>query len=393
MVMKKVLITGGSHAEVPLIDEAKKMGFYVITTGNNVDGLGHQKADQYRKGDFSDKEFVYHLAWKENVDAIISGCNDFAYLSTAYACERLNLPGHDSYEVAKLIHHKNKFRTITHSLGILTPKLYECKSMEECLLISRKLEYPIVLKPIDLTGGKGVKLCYSLADIKEAFLEAKKLTREERVILEEYIQGTNHGATMLLKNRKVRFCFCDNEQYYLNSYLVSGACFPSDVPECSIVQLIGDVERMASHLQLVDGLFHVQFIVDSEQRAIMIDPCRRTPGDLYVKLVEYATEINYAREIVKAEIGFEIEEAYVSSFHYIARECVMTDRSGIFSEIELSETIRNKLIDTCIWAKKGEKIENYLTYKAGIVFLECKDRRELYEMVNDFHGLVKIKKG
>ena len=63
--MKKILITGGSHAEVPLIKEARRENYYVITTGNNTAGMGHALADKYVPGDFSDKEFVYRLARKE----------------------------------------------------------------------------------------------------------------------------------------------------------------------------------------------------------------------------------------------------------------------------------------------------------------------------------------
>lgn len=390
--MKKVLITGGSHAEIPLIKVAQKMGMFVITTGNNEEGLGHKKADKYVKGDFSDKEFVYRLAYMENVDAIISGCNDFAYLSTAYACEKLNLPGHDSYETAKIIHHKNEFIKVAKILGICTPNTYSCRSLEECIDTSKKLSFPIVLKPIDLTGGKGVRICNNLNELKNAYEEARLWSKEEIIILEEYIIGSNHGATMLLKEKRVVFFFCDNEQYYINKYLVSGAYFPSDVPECTIIQLIGDIEKIADKLNLVDGLFHIQFIVGKDNIPVLIDPCRRTPGDLYIQFVKYATEVDYALEIVKAEIGEAINEVYKPCYHNVARECVMTDSTGTFSEIYIDAEIKDKIVDSLLWAKKGEPIKDILKYKAGIVFLEYPSFEQLYKEIRKFHFLVTIRK-
>ena len=71
--MKKLLITGGSHSEYPVIKAAQKIGWYVISTGNDGGSLGHIIADKYVKGDFSDKEWVYNLAKEEKVDAIIFG--------------------------------------------------------------------------------------------------------------------------------------------------------------------------------------------------------------------------------------------------------------------------------------------------------------------------------
>ena len=56
--MEQILVAGGSHAELPLIEALHRMGYAVITTGNNQDGLGHKASDLYVQGDFSDAEWV-----------------------------------------------------------------------------------------------------------------------------------------------------------------------------------------------------------------------------------------------------------------------------------------------------------------------------------------------
>ena len=76
--MDSVLITGGSHAEIPLIESIHKLGYQVISTGLNQSGLGHLEADRYIKGDFSDNKFVEQIAKENHVVGIVSGCNDFA---------------------------------------------------------------------------------------------------------------------------------------------------------------------------------------------------------------------------------------------------------------------------------------------------------------------------
>ena len=87
MNQKKILIAGGSHADIPMIKAAKKINYYVITSGNKSDDLGHQYADEYAPADFSDKEQVLAIAVKHNIDAIISSCNDFSAISCAYVAE------------------------------------------------------------------------------------------------------------------------------------------------------------------------------------------------------------------------------------------------------------------------------------------------------------------
>lgn len=391
--MKKLLITGGSHAEIPMIREAQKAGWYVITTGNNADGLGHREADEYIPGDFSDREYVLELAKREGVAAIMSGCNDFAYLSTAYACEKLGLKGHDSYETAKDVHIKNRFREVTRSLGIRTPKVVRVENEDAAVTAAGELGYPLVVKPVDLTGGKGVMICYDEAMMLEAVRDAFDKTRESYIIFEECIIGSNHGASMILKNQKVVCAVFDNEQYYINKYLVSGATMPSDISAETGRQLINDVNKVAERLRLVDGLFHTQFMVEKDGTAVMIDPCRRPPGDLYVLLAKYASGVNYPEEIMKAETGAGIVGDYCVANHYIARECIMTDKEGTVEDVVIDERLASHIVDKMLWAVKGEQVDDIMKYKAGILIMEFESKEELDEAVEHFNewAVVKVK--
>jgi biotin carboxylase len=247
-----------------------------------------------------------------------------------------------------------------------------------------------MVKPVDLTGGKGVRLCENLKEALNAYEAAMSVTRENFVIVEEYVKGSSHGASVLLKNQKVVFGFVDNEQYYRNPYLVSGACFPSDVGDVAKRKLFSDIECIAEKLQLVDGIFHVQFILREDGTPVMIDPCRRAPGDLYIKLVQYATGVDYPEEILKAEYGEPLQEKYSVSLRNVARQCVMTDKNGSFEDIYYATELGDKIFSKLIWAKKGELIQNFMTYKAGILFLESEEKDALYQLVRDFHDLVKI---
>lgn len=387
---KRILITGGSHAELPLIRSAKKRGDYVITTGMNADGLGHKEADRYVEADYSDPELVCEMAQQLEVDAIVSGCNDFAYLSASYACERLGLGGHDSYETALTIHHKDRFRACTRELGIRTPNIQTCKNEEEALDFYRRMNVPVLIKPVDLTGGKGVLLCHTEEEVLQAYRQAAALTRASLVIAEECIQGSNHGASVLLKGGKIVFGFVDNEQYYCNPYLVCGACYPSDVPAESMAGLFHDIETVAQAKHLTDGLFHTQFILEPDKTAVMIDPCRRAPGDLYILLVKYATGVDYPTEILKAECGEPLSDHYRTIPRNIARECIMTDRNGILKEIRIGSELQKDLIDRYIWAEQGDRIEDYFKYKAGILFFESDNTEDLYQKVERFHRLVTV---
>lgn len=388
--MRSILITGGSHAELPLIESAKKLGYYVITTGNNLDGIGHRAADKYVPGDFSDKEFVLSLARNERIEGIISGCNDFAYLSSAYACEQLGLGGHDSYENACLIHSKDKFRQMTRELGIKTPRSFICKSRGD-VLNACGMGFPVVVKPVDLTGGKGVVICHDADQALGSFEDAVKVTRTDHIIVEEFIHGKSYGASVMLKNHRTVCCVFGNELYYKNKYLVSGACTAADLTEKSRAALCRDIEKISSHLDLCDGLFHTQFVLSDGGDPVMIDPCRRSPGDLYIKFAKYVTQEDFPEMIVRSELGQAFSPAPErQAENYILRMCVMTDKNGIFNGTVIPSHAEEKIFDRLIWAKKGDNIDDFMKYKAGIVFLKAKDPEEMYGYFDKFHDIINI---
>ena len=81
--MKKVLVLNGSVCEEPIIKKAKEMGYYVVTTGNAPELVGHQFADEYIPCDYSDKEAILELVKRNHMEGIISCANDFGVLTAA----------------------------------------------------------------------------------------------------------------------------------------------------------------------------------------------------------------------------------------------------------------------------------------------------------------------
>lgn len=388
--IKKILVAGGSHSELPVIESAKKLGFYVITTGNDEDSIGHKYADKYIKGDYSDKDFIFNLAKQEKVEGIVSGANDFSYLSVSYACEKLGLKGHDSYETAKRIHIKNEFRHTLSKLNIKTPLSLKCNSVYECESILKNFNYPVVVKPVDLTGGKGVKFCSNVNEVKTAVEFALAITREKHVVIEQVIKGSNHGFSSFIKDQKVIWYLIDNEQYGLNKYLVLGASSPSDIPQSAEFTLINDIEKLARECNFTDGLFHVQFILDETGYPVMIDPCRRMPGDLYILLSKYVTGVDVPSLILNYEIGNNDSIAFSTEHNFVARECIMGKSKGKIKDVYIDDYLKSKIIYSYFRDFKKDTIEDPMKYKAGILIMKFESYEDMKRCLLNFESLARI---
>lgn len=400
-VPKKLLLLGGSHAEIPLIQAAQGLGWYVITTGNNRDGLGHPYADKTVFADFSNKDAMLELARNEGVQAVCSGCNDFALLSTAYVCEKLGLPGHDSYATSLEIHHKDKYRALATRLGIPTPRAVVVRNVvtgpnnADFEAAIAQLTFPIIVKPVDLTGGKGIHRAANADEARVAYKDACSRTRQDHVVVEEFVQGTNHGFSAMLVKGRVTFAFADNEQYYINKYLVSGANTPSTSGGETLAKLRDYSERVARELNLVDGILHIQYIEKADGTPVIIEICRRPPGDLYIKFVKYATGVDYPKTIVMAETGEDISGiADVPTQGYWLRHCIMAgpeiaDGSTV-RDVTFAPEIQGNIVEKFLWCKTGETIADTLLYKAGIVFFRFDTLAEMQDKTARMTELAKI---
>ena len=392
--MKKLLIAGGGYADIPLIKAAKTLGFYVISSGNKADDLGHQYSDLYEPCDFSDKDELLKVSRKYRINAICPCANDFSALSSAYVAEEMGFPGHDSYEKSKIIHYKDMFREFTAKYSVQAPLARTFFNVEKLLDDIDSFQLPIIIKPVDLTGGKGITKIDETSNLEYVVERAAKFafeqTRENRILVEEFIEGSNHGFSTFIRNGKVVFHFTDNEHYYQNKYMVSGASVPGDVSVKVINKLISECEKIASILGLVDGIFHVQFILKNDIPYI-IEVCRRPPGDLYIDFVKYATGIDYPSYIVQAFAGMNVDNIHQSSPKFFMRHCVMTNKVGIISDVTFDASIVENVFEKIMWWKPGDIVSDIFHTKFGIVFLHFDTMREMLYKAKHMQELINVK--
>jgi len=386
---RRILIAGGSHADIPVILAAKKAGYEVLTSGNKPQDLGHRYGDRYVPADYSDPEAILGIAGEYRVDALAASANDFSALSCAYAAERLRLPGHDPFETAKTLHHKDRFRALARQLQLNVPDAISLTKKEATTLKNLPLRFPVMVKPVDLSGGKGMTRVQSPAQLTTAIHKAFRSTQKESIVIEEYIQGSNHGYSSFLLDGKIVFGFMDDEHYFLNPYLVSGASTSLKYSKQLAKKLNRQLERLAQAMNLVDGLLHVQFILRDDDPYI-IEICRRTPGDLYVKLVEYATGFSMSDAMIQFVSGTTPKDFSQGPIRWITRHCVMAGDNGRICGVDYG-IFEQMIMDKMTFYRSGDPIGDYRTYKAEIDFIRYRDREEMETMRGSLTDEIEIR--
>lgn len=389
--MKKALLLCASHNDLGLMRALTKLGMYIIVTGN-VEGLpGERYADKFIKADYSDKELILKIAREEKIDYIIPCCHDYGVYTASYVAEKMNLPGHDSYETTLLIHNKDKFNELAKELGIKSPssKMFNEKSSAEKYLSS--CEYPIIMKPVDAAGGKGVNKAINFDEAVEYLNEAFDKSKAGRIVIEPYIEGKQYGFCTFLRDQKVVACIGNNEYSIMHPYRVEIDTFPSDNFEEVKDELIEQVEKIADKLKLKDGIFHMQYIV-KDKIIHVIEVMRRILGNMYFIPANATCKgggIDWEYWEVRARCGLSCQglNQSLQAEGYYAYKMILANQNGVIKKITIPK-VYDKYLMNEFWLKEvGEEITHHSSEPLGFLFFMFKSQEEMHKvLIEDYRN-------
>lgn len=388
----KVMIMQAGFNELGVINSLHKEGHEVIAIGNQPGLVGQQYAEEYICQDYSKKEEVLALAREKKIDCICACCNDTAVLTSVYVAEEMNLMKYDSLESAKIIANKNLFKKFAMENGVLTVAAHDFDCVEKAKeYISGDISYPIIIKPVDLSGGKGVRRCDCISDAQEAIENAFELSREKKIVVEPFIEGTQHGFCTFLRNRKVVACCSNDELSVVNPYRVEMDLFPAKNIDKYEEILISQVELIAEKLQLVDGIFHLQYI-ESCGKIYIIEAMRRIIGNMYSVPASKVNDFDWDYWEAKALIGSNCEGVpkRMETNGYFAYRAIIAPRNGVIKEIKINKEMEPYIFQKIILEKPGSVIENYKASTIGIVFMQFNSREEMQKIMIEQYEKIQV---
>lgn len=380
---KRILILGGSHRDIPLIKASQQLGYFVITLGDKDYYLGHQYSDKAYKVNFNDLDAVKSIITDENIDFLLPGCGEESYLKTVQLAQELKIGNFDNLDTAKLVHNKWKFKEFCLQNSISTPNGFYYTDNSEL----QKLKFPIVVKPTNLSGGRGIKVVLNIDELKIALTSAQTLSDD--IFIEDFIDGKLIAYSIFIQDQKIIYAFVGSDDVYLNKYLITSA-YPISLAPDILEKLQFDIEKLAQLLSLVDGMFHLQVIVKNNIPYI-IDVTRRIPGDFYPNLIEFCDEIEYSKAVVKAyttgKIGNEFKQPK-NEQNFIIRHCVMPQQNGFYKALCIDKELEKKIIFRFDLLEEHSKINNYLNTQISILFIKLHKNDNKNQIINNINNLI-----
>lgn len=396
--MKKLLILGAMEMHVPLIKRAKELGIYTITCDYIPENPGHKIADEAYYDSTTDLEAVLALAKRLNVDGIMTYNSDPAAPTAAYVAEKLGLPG-NSYSSVKIMSEKNLFRDFLFQNGINVPKFGHFTDAEDVKNHIDEFSLPVIIKPVDSSGSKGVTVVHSINEISSAVEAALGKSRCKKFIVEEYIEpmGRQLHGDGFIENGKVVFLYLGDHHFdeSINNLVPYSTTYPTEHSKEIVEQCKEQIQMFISKVGFMNGGFNVELRVSKKDgKAYIIDIGARNGGNFTPKVIEYATGFNFLDRAIKVALGESLKDIKMTDkiSNFVSHLILHSKKTGILNNCILSPELEKRIIEKHIYVKPGDKVESFLGANAalGVLIMKYESREVMNRIVDNFESLYKV---
>jgi biotin carboxylase len=240
---KTIMILGAGTMQIPALTTAKKKGWRVIAMDGNPEAPGAGLADIFEPVDLKDTETLLerarHYKGTSGLDGVFTAGTDFS-VSVAFIAENLGLPG-IPVETAQNATNKARMRRLFALHGVPGPVSISCGPDGLDSLSRFPGSFPVVVKPVDNMGARGVQMIDGPLALKAACEKALRYSRSGEVIIEEFIPGPEFSVDALIYKGRVHACgIADRHIYFPPFFVELGHTFPS----CADKKILDDVEEV-----------------------------------------------------------------------------------------------------------------------------------------------------
>ena len=399
MKQKKILMLGGSAQQVPAIEAAREMGYYTVLIDYLPDNPGQHVADKWYQESTTDVEAVCRIAKEEGVSGILPYASDPAALPAAIACERLGLPTNPAKSV-EILGVKHKFRDFLAENGFASPKKFTFSPTDpisEVIERTKTLTFPIVIKPTDSSGSKGVSFLNDTSDIEKAVAHADCYSRNKILIAEEFIQRgfpSVIGGDIFVENGRIVLygdmaCLRGDGG---KSLIPIGKKKPNGLNPLQISNLHSELQRLISALGIRGGELNIEALIDLEDNVHFLEVGPRAGGNMIPIQLSDAYGIDLIRANVAVAMG---ESAGLAPAE--PTDCYMTyvlhsHCDGIYQGVSYSPEIEPYIYRKVHYKKEGDHVEAFdgAGKALGIVFMRFPDPAAMNAAERNIDSLIQV---
>lgn len=396
--MKKLMLLGGMRYLVPVIETAHKMGVYVITCDYLPDNIAHKYSDEYVNVSILEKEKVLEEARKRKIDGILSFACDPGVVTAAYVAEKMNLPTSGPLESIEILQNKGKFRKFLTENNFNVPVAKQYTNIDEALKETEMFNWPVIVKPTDSAGSKGVTKVSKKENLKDAIEYALKYSHCNEFIIEDFLEKVNDSSDCdsFSINGELKFVSFSAQKFdekCENPYTPAAYTFPATISKKHQEELKNEIQRLLKLLNMKNSIYNIETRECTNGKAYIMECSPRGGGNRLSEMIRYMTNIDLIDEVVRAAIGEPLIDLKQEEIKENFAEIILhSEKEGTFKELWTSEKISDNIVEKDLWVKEGTKVGGFAgaNEAIGTLVLRFKNQEELKRVIESQEEYVKV---
>jgi len=402
---KRLLILGGSRISCEIVKRAQEMGIYVMVTDwyPIETSPAKQIADEAFLVSTADVDAVVQLIKDKNIDGVFTGFTDSVLPYYARICEKAGLPCYGTEEQFEIMINKRKYKELCRKFGVPTVEEYKIDESFQDEDFDR-IKYPVLVKPADNSGARGVTICRSKEELKEAYNKAISFSQSKEVLVERYIEGKEVTTFWLFRDGEIYLTALGNRHVKHNQEgvipLPVAYTFPSVYLDKYQREVVPRVKEMLRSIGIKNGMMFMQCLVE-DGNCIVYDIGYRLTGSLEYKLLEKVCGYNPLDMMIKFALTGSMYEGDLEAlinpnFDQYAANITFLVKPGVIGKIIGVEEIKKVpgVIDAVLAHVEGDEIpESAIGTLKQIVlraFAVAETKEELAKIIDKVHGLLHV---
>lgn len=296
---------GGGFLQTFVIRKAKEMGYSVHVLDADPSAVGFAYADVCAVINIVDEEACLAYAQAQNIDGVLTAATDFGVLTMSRIATEMGLPG-INYDSAKMIKNKAAVRKcLFEAKADDTGYSYEITTKEEIASVLPKIQFPIMMKPVDGSGSRGASRVDRAEDFEKACEYAMNGSITHRAVAEPFIVGKEYGVESFVDNGEVHVLSVMQKDMTEPPYYAElGHAIPSGLPKAIDDKIMSCVHKAIVALGVNHGSVNMDLLLSDDSSVHIVDIGARMGGNLIGShIIPIGTGIDYMSNMIKAAVG------------------------------------------------------------------------------------------
>jgi biotin carboxylase len=379
--LRNLIVLGGGEDQIPAYREGRRLGYRVIGVDQRPDALGAAEADQFLCMTSRDPEGIARALGPIDVAAVISPASDAAQEAVAELSRIYRTAHQIAPDALRCSIDKGFFREVIGRLGLPTYRYAQHDSAQTLTEAVAGMDYPLIVKPADSSGSKGITVIDSPAGLQGAIEHAWKYSFSRQVIVEELLAGRHCAAESFFADGRLAFMAVTDRTITGPPAMISiSHVVPADLDESVNTRLREAITAICAEVGHTRGPVNFDFVITPGGDICFIEMGARLGGNGMPLMVQHAFGLNTVEAAIRLALG-EPLHIDISRRRIAVLQILTADVDGALSAIDGLEALRRipEVVEVQVFKEVGDRVNAYTQagHKLGYLVMVAETRELL----------------